>query len=70
MHCDVNTKLRNDTGDFETTKYGCLQLYTYLKKYRGYQKGIRHREKICSSKIAEIIHAIYQDFSPKMFIFL
>ena len=46
-------------------------MYTYLKKYRDCQKGIRHREKVhvCSSKISEIIHPIYKDFFQNVHFF-
>ena len=77
MHCDDNTKLENDTGGggLQDCKIGVFTIslqcgtnvYTYLKNIWGYQKVIRYREKVCSFKISEIIHTIYQVFSPKMF---
>ena len=73
MHCDDNTKLKNDTGGLQDCKIGVFYnsgVYTYLKNIWGYQKGKRYREKVCSSKISEIIHAIYQVFPQKCSFFL
>ena len=47
-----------------------IYISVILKKYRDCQKGIRHREKVCSSKISEIIHPIYQDFFQNVHFFL
>ena len=73
-NCDVNTKLGNDTGGLRDCKTDVLANFIILgyihirKKYRGYQKGIRHRVMVCSSKISEKNLQFISIFS-KMFFF-
>ena len=58
------TKLQNKcVCNFITVGY----IHVHIWKYRGYQKGITHQGVVCSSKISEIIHAIYQDFFQNVF---